>query len=582
MLLALATLTAPGTTLAEPVSPALTLHSITLSDSGRKQLEAALDQGIKDEGLSLVLTANGVEYPLQLWTPATVGNNSSQQDVADFLQLHGRMTADPESWVRLAVWRGRQEQLILSGHMQAYGTQWQIDSASNPALTGAVGNVMFDASSGWNSILTRSHGNTSGADLRTRDGRIQGASDYLLAPPANLQQPVDNWFNTSSFADLLNRATNRTPVRAVRIGIVVDSRFDEYHGGDGLQRARSIVNSMDGIYREQLGVAVIAEDIVDYTDPATDPMRDTVGSIDNILGQFRQQRIADGDVQADLSLVHLFTGLEDPDGIIGLGWIGTACRTDGYDVSVSTPFPFDTLLAAHEIAHNLGALHDDDPACSGESTSIMWPRLSSRTTGVFSNCSREQVQQGVAAGCNLDVIDLAIGLQATALEGLARRQLTVVVRNNDHSRTARNVEAELQIPGNLRVEAMPGRCTRNSNEIRCNLGDLPAGSNSSFSFDTIMSGTAIVPVLARTNQTTAIDISQLNNQVVVDVRNSNGIALVLNQEDGTTAGQPQVPSNSGASAGTGTSMLWLLLLPGLMWRLWDGVRTAPQLRHKAH
>jgi len=178
--------------------------------------------------------------------------------------------------------------------------------------------------------------------------------------------------------------------RAARIGIAVDSRFNDFHGGRGLAQALTIINGVDGLYRAQFGLALIVDNIRVYDDPAEDPLREQTGSVEELLTAFRLVRLADAELPTSLAMVHLFSGHQDPDQDIGLGWIDTACRNDGYDASMSTPYPFDMLLAAHEIAHNLGALHDDDAECQligdGLETNVMWSQLSSATGTEMYHC----------------------------------------------------------------------------------------------------------------------------------------------------------------------------------------------------
>ena len=80
----------------------------------------------------------------------------------------------------------------------------------------------------------------------------------------------------------------------------------------------------------------------------------------------------------EVSLVHLFSGSRAIDEPVGLAWIDTACRSDGYDVGLSTPYQHDILLAAHEIAHNLGALHDSETACAASTDCLLYTSPSPR------------------------------------------------------------------------------------------------------------------------------------------------------------------------------------------------------------
>lgn len=190
----------------------------------------------------------------------------------------------------------------------------------------------------------------------------------------------------------------------LRIGIVVDSRFDERHEGRGLERALAIVNGVDGLLRDGLGVGLAVDAVRVHPNPDGDPLRDAGDTVEETLARFRLVRDADPELPEDLALVHLFTGLDDARGAVGLGYVDGLCRAEGWDTALSTPFPFDTILAAHEIAHVIGARHDDDPSCAGLATEadLMWPTLSGASRAAFSACSVEAVRRTLESGCLVD------------------------------------------------------------------------------------------------------------------------------------------------------------------------------------
>ena len=267
--------------------------------------------------------------------------------------------------------------------------------------------------------------------------------------------------------------------RAMRVGIVVDSRYDEHHDGQGLARALTIMNGVDGLYREQLGLTVVVERVRVLDEPAGDPMRDENGTIEAVLTAFRDVRLGDPGLPADLALVHLFSGHETVDDVIGLGWIDTVCRVDGYDVSMSTPFVFDTLLSAHEIAHNLGALHDEDTRCDTDDTGggtsahgLMEERLSEDTGTGFSACSLERLQRALGADCLADSLDLALDVNLEAGVDPGSWRVNVSVGNADPFRTARTVRTRTRFPPGGRIEETSAGCEVLDELIVCEHGDL--------------------------------------------------------------------------------------------------------------
>ena len=287
---------------------------------------------------------------------------------------------------------------------------------------------------------------------------------------------------TGAGAALLPRAASAPAVsRAMRVGIVVDSRYDEHHGGRGLARALGVMNGVDGLYRDQLGLAVVVERVRVHDDPASDPVRTRGGTIEEVLTAFRGIRLGDPGLPADLALVHLFSGHETSDDVVGLGWIDTVCRVDGYDVSMATPFAFDTLLSAHEIAHNLGALHDEDPLCAARDGGappggLMEERLSKTTVTGFSACSLERLRRALGADCLLDSLDLALDVLVSptdAPDGVSGEwRLAVGVTNGDPFRTASAVRTRTRLPADAVIVGASAGCLASGELLVCEHGDI--------------------------------------------------------------------------------------------------------------
>lgn len=202
--------------------------------------------------------------------------------------------------------------------------------------------------------------------------------------------------------------------RKAAIAVVVDSQFNRHHNGRGLEKALSILNAVDGIYRAEFGLALSIERAIVYTDPTDDPHRHGPLSTEHMLRRFRDYRMAQP-LLGGVCLVHLFTGNQHTDRPVGLAWIDTACRSDGYDVSLSTPYRHEVLLAAHEIAHNLGAEHDSATYCPGRRNNIMWKVVSSRTSQHFSSCTRAAVARSMAKFPLISVPDIQAALGASRL-----------------------------------------------------------------------------------------------------------------------------------------------------------------------
>ncbi len=465
------------------------------------------DKADTDKPLQLRLTALGRDFNLVL-SESSITNGTRFLDHAgedaqpplklasDLQLLSGTLVEDSSSWARLSL-----QDDLLTGYIKAYGELWKIERSANLKATGKG-----------------LHLQTPTAIVRVEEllteiiGSSSIATDLIRHVPIGPQSPAN--------VNRLQVAAESVRVpRAARIGLVIDSLFNEHHQFRGVEHALSLMNAIDGIFQDQLGIAIILDTVRDYTDPLTDPMRDKGGTIEEILENFRNVRIDDSQLRSDLTLVHLFSGLRDPDGVIGLGWINTACRLDGFDVSVSTPFAFDALLAAHEMAHNLGALHDDDPSCSTDRTNIMWPRLSSHTVPSFSQCSIDAIMPTIGLSCNVDNLDLSAGVQSSPNSVHNSRKVTLLVRNNDPSRTAENVSIVAGFPIDSVIADAPGVCLSAGQQLRCNFGNLaPLTTASALITLTLAAGDSKQLVTVRTITDQFVDIRTDNNTSTLDVR----------------------------------------------------------------
>lgn len=313
----------------------------------------------------------------------------------------------------------------------------------------------------------------------------------------------------------------RKPVsRVADIAIVVDSKYDNFYGGNGVEKALSIINAVDGIYREEFALALRVTKLVTVNDANNDPFNYGSIPIEQMLRNFRSYRLGAADL-SDVSLVHLFTGNRNSDEPVGLAWINTACRSDGYDVGLSTPYRHDVLLAAHEIAHNLGAQHDTDTACSAEDSNVMWPYISTNTSQSFSSCTLEAVEQALQNSCHAETIDLQVSLNQTDNNTVA-----VTVRNNDNFRANPSATLTVNLPENSLAAALDGSCENPAGELTCNIGALQAGAEETVSFTLISSPNGDRSAAFIVENADFTDPKPQNNHASVLINNAEIVALI--------------------------------------------------------
>lgn len=323
-------------------------------------------------------------------------------------------------------------------------------------------------------------------------------------------------------------AVVQSPVtRIADIAIVVDSQYDRYFGNLGVQKALSIINAVDGIYREAFGLALRVKKVISVRNAENDPFNYGSVPIERMLRNFRDYRL-NSDSLRDVSLVHLFSGNRNSDEPVGLAWIDTACRSDGYDVGISTPYRYDVLLAAHEIAHNLGAKHDTETACATQLDKVMWPYISLNTSQNFSSCTVDAVKQSLINSCHDETIDLQVSLNQSGA-----KTVEVKVRNNDISRTNPSAKLTVELPKASVAAALDSRCAAPVDNIECNIGTLLAGQEESLSFTLLSTPEDEQTVTISVENPDFADPRPLNNHVRLLL--NNGVIVSFLEPEQTNA-----------------------------------------------
>ena len=360
----------------------------------------------------------------------------------------------PSSWARLVVEGSFVSGTINAGNVSTHFSSEQTAFAANSFGRGNLMLTPLEPPAESNTIPRKSVLSISADSLPAN--ALPGnslSSDELFE---EISVPINN-----ALAQTVGDVT-----RVARIGIVVDSLYQEAIGGRGLNNAISTLNSVDGLYREKFGLALMVDVVVLLTDDTVLSLNGA--SLEDNLNLFRDYRILSDLLPEDLGLVHLFTGVESGDNAVGLAFSGSACRTDGYDVSMSRPFLFPVELAAHEIGHNLGADHDDATLeCADISDHLMFSAINSDTTRQFSSCSTNAIETRLQQGtCYTEAIN--IGLEITQLES---NQILATVTNLDTTRAFPSATLQVDLE-NAAVTEAPALCElENPTRLIC---DIPA------------------------------------------------------------------------------------------------------------
>lgn len=490
---------------------------------------------VNDTGQRIRITTFKQYFDIRIEQKKLLGHFSDLQRALYQLPLffEGQVDGDPTSWVRLSQERSDDKKSSqYSGHIFTAGSLYKLqyrDDMGGQALA-MIGK----------------------ADLN------QSARTALISRQASADKSDSNTLAT----------------RAISIGIAIDSRFNELHNGRGLAKALSIINGVDGLYQSQLGLAIEIESFRVYDDPTTDPMREFAGTMEQALENYRGIRLNDEELPRELALTHLFSGHSDPQSTIGLGWIGTACRLDGYDLSISTPFPYDMLLAAHEIAHNLGAPHDDDRQCNSDpsvsGSEVMWSELSGSTQATFSTCSLNNMRRTLDAACVNDNINVAIALNAEPSDSPGQQTVTITVQNHDSDRTAAILNSVTTFPTGTSLEAPSAACAIDQFTLTCqHLGLHPNQllRTSVTATFTQLENSVVSSVLVPSGFT---DTERLDNRAALQVQTdrdsySDDNTAINNQMDylATASGDDARPPLANASVKVGGFGPFSLLLAAL-------------------
>lgn len=391
------------------------------------------------------------------------------------------------------------------------------------------------------------------------------AADKAIMPPP--EKRPDRIRQTRDVIQInVAGAVNQDRVtRVARIAIVVDTLYDEALGGRGLANAISTINTVDGMYQQEFGLALKVDTAIIITDTETLDLGGV--SLEENLAKFRDYRQAAAELDADLGLVHLFTGAPTTDPSVGLAYIGAVCRLDGYDVSMSTPFDFPVLLTAHEIGHNLGALHDDETElCKLTTEQLMFSHISSLTTNEFSSCTIDAINKRLdQSACHLDAIDLSLTLTRSG-----DSSVLALITNTDSNRAFNQALFKLNLE-NASVASTPAICdtiTTDNTEILCSIPTTYPGESLSLEFDLRFSETEDNILDSSLEAVGFIDNKTINNhaQLVVAAQPLDQPTTIAgNDNTDTTTGSADptpvtVASGGNAGSGGGTTGLFDLIV----------------------
>ncbi len=437
-------------------------------------------------------------------------------------QLSGTVTGSPESWFTLTIYQWPND---VAGVVSAFHEWFQLETSETAK------HLLRDSpATDSNLVAIRPDVNTA-----TQTTLV----DTILPLP-----------NVHSFTPLRSAIKPRTTIerlttKALRVGVIVDSRFNEHHNGRGVARAKAIMAGVDAILRQELGLAIEVDTLVDYSEPDTDPFRTLEANInDSVMPALQAERVDNENLSDDLALVHLFSGHhhQNVDTIVGLGWLNGVCNPNGFDVSVSTPYLFDTLLAAHEILHNLGAPHDDSEQCaaypetsanSGETAQfLMNTRISSNTASRLSRCSIALTQASPIDQCAVQAIDFETTIGLLPGRNSNESFVRIKVTNQDTARSVSDAFSVIEFPDGVTVTQLPDSCEQSLRELRCQHSSVGPKRFEEFELGFELNAANDARIRAEVKLERTVDPVVTNNVAVANVSlNGTTVLPAFNDDD---------------------------------------------------
>ncbi len=334
--------------------------------------------------------------------------------------------------------------------------------------------------------------------------------------------------------------------RRLEISALGDGLFVNRFATEPLARAEILqrLNYVDGIFSSQLGVEIQVPSIdIDDSLPATT-------SASSLLTELADLRKNSPNLYSR-GLTHLFTGRDLEGTTVGIAFLDALCdRQFGAGLSEASGRPLwtEALIAAHEIGHNFGAVHDGDQAEACASTPPNQFLMASSINGndKFSACSLGLMQPNAAAASCITALPAA-DVSVAANLGFVQKPVgrafdwNLTVTNSGGLATV-NTRAEILVPPVVVIEdayVVGGSCTSGAGLILCQLGEI-AGGNS-----------AIVHLSLRSDVVGS-------NSVSAEVSADNEVRTDNNRGEGTISIDPEadlaVALQAPASATVGSAL----------------------------
>ncbi len=345
-------------------------------------------------------------------------------------------------------------------------------------------------------------------------------------------------------------------IKELRVGVIADYEYFAIHGAGSPSKIQSLYNQIDGIYKEELGIALNLTKITVFNG-AADPYTDTTDSYALLV---EAGNYFSGSVDFNNNgLNQLISGKNFDGSTVGLAYVGTVCYSSKrYRVSLVQNYESfasaQLIVSAHEMGHNLGATHDS----ASDGIHIMWPSASSSIVLSFSERSKGQITPNLTKSCFVATSDIKVDIAANDVEGDV--ELTATVTNKT-AVDVTGVVLVVDMPSDLAYvadSAVGATCTETLGQLSCDLGDMLGSAIEVITF----SATYTTDEQIRVDATVALDMADYYDADNADfVVFNQSVAVPAGPEitDATDGGESSGGSGDGGGSGGGGSTGLLLL-----------------------
>ncbi|MDM3871310.1 M12 family metallo-peptidase [Porticoccus sp. W117] len=247
-----------------------------------------------------------------------------------------------------------------------------------------------------------------------------------------------------------------------------DEAFQSEFGANARAQAESLINMVEGFYRNDFGIIFdtltleLVDDSVFDTTILTGNDVDSGAFLDDVQERKRNGQLPF--IQNSQALLHVVTGLNFEGSTAGVAFVDALCNRFGFGAGTSqvlrrfngdANLPLTALVVAHEVGHNFGANHDGDGNSCSDSGFIMAASVSS-SASEFSSCSQDTMEAAISAvstpeNCFNFPADLSIvaasGNPTSATAGV-ELNLEYTVSSQDAFRSLSALMASGSVPAN--------------------------------------------------------------------------------------------------------------------------------------